>query len=223
MGSGVGPKILGFDSLSVKVDAGNIRSSSGNGAVVYDIITNATQAVTTATFGSTDKVNYFVFAGSGNITGSNNVGISGANSRTISCWVYFTSKTTQSIMCIGVNGAGTGWGVETSSTVFTLSKGNAGTITAITYNTGEWYNIVYTGENLSANSLTIKLYVNGSLQYTGTDTSINTTNSTLKLGTNNAGTLFFNGRISSASVYKKALSEREVKKNYDSLKSKFGL
>jgi hypothetical protein len=223
MGSGVGPTIQGFDSLSVKVDAGNIRSSSGNGAVVYDMITNATQAVTTATFGSTDKVSYFVFAGSGNITGSNNTNISGANSRTISCWVYFTSKTTQSIMCIGVNGAGTGWGVETSSTVFTLSKGNAGTITAITYNTGQWYNIVYTGENLSANSLTIKLYVNGSLQYTGTDTSINTTNSTLKLGTNNAGTLFFNGRISSASVYKKALSEREVNKNYNSLKSKFGL
>lgn len=223
MGSGVGPRIQGFDSLSVKVDAGNIISSSGSGAVVYDMITNATQAVTTVTYGSTDKVSYFVFAGSGNITGSNNTDISGANSRTISCWVYFTSKSTQSIMCIGVNGAGTGWGVETSSTVFTLNKGNAGTITAITYNTGEWYNIVYTGENLSANSLTIKLYVNGSLQYTGTDTSINTTNSTLKLGTNNAGTLFFNGRISSASVYKKALSEREVKKNYYSLKSKFGL
>jgi len=223
MGSGVGPRILGFDSLSTKLDAGNIRSSAGSGSTVRDLITNSTQAVTTVTYASTGKVNYFVFAGSGNITGSNNVSISGANSRTISCWVYFTSKTIQSIMCIGVNGAGTGWGIETSSTVFQLSKGNSGTTTAITYNTGQWYNIVYTGQNLTANSLTIKLYINGSLQYTGTDTSINTTNSTLKLGTNNAGTLFFNGRISSASVYKKALSEREIKKNYDSLKSKFGL
>lgn len=223
MGSGVGPRILGFDSLSTKLDAGNIRSSAGSGLTVRDLITNSTQALTTVTYASTDKVNYFVFAGSGNITGSNNVSISGANSRTISCWVYFTSKTIQSIMCIGVNGAGTGWGIETSSTVFRLSKGNARTTTAITYNTGQWYNIVYTGQNLTANSLTIKLYINGSLQYTGTDTSINTTNSTLKLGTNNAGTLFFNGRISSASVYKKALSEREIKKNYDSLKSKFGL
>jgi len=223
MGSGVGPRILGFDSLSTKLDAGNITSSSGTGSTIFDIISNSTQTVTSATYATTGKVNYFVFAGSGNITGSNNVSISGANSRTISCWVYFTSKTIQSIMCIGVNGAGTGWGIETSSTVFQLSKGNSGTTTAITYNTGQWYNIVYIGENLSANSLTIKLYVNGSLQYTGTDTSINTTNSTLKLGTNNAGTLFFNGRISSASVYKKALSEREIKKNYDSLKSKFGL
>jgi hypothetical protein len=207
----------------VKIDAGNTISSSQSGPTVNDIISNATQTVTSVTYSSSGKVNYFVFAGSGNITGSNNVSISGANSRTISCWVYFTSKTTQSIMCIGVNGAGTGWGIETSSTVFTLSKGNSGTVTSITYNTGQWYNIVYTGENLTANSLTIKLYVNGNLEYTGTDTSINTTNSTLKLGTNNAGTLFFNGRISSASVYKKVLSANEIKKNYNSLKSKFGL
>ena len=223
MGSGVGPRILGFDSLSTKLDAGNITSSSGTGSTIIDIISNASHTVTTVTYATTGKINYFVFAGSGNITGSNNVSISGANSRTISCWVYFTSKTIQSIMCIGVNGAGTGWGIETSSTVFTLSKGNSGTTTSITYDTGQWYNIVYTGENLTANSLTIKLYINGSLQYTGTDTSINTTNSTLKLGTNNSGTLFFNGRISSASVYKKALSEREISKNYNSMKSKFGL
>jgi hypothetical protein len=223
MGSGVGPRIQGFDSLSVKVDAGNIISSLGSGSAIVDLISKATQTLTSVTYASSGKVNYFVFAGSGNITGSNNVDISGANSRTISCWVYFTSKTTQSIMCIGVNGAGTGWGIETSSTVFTLSKGNSGTTTAITYNTDQWYNIVYTGQNLSANSLTIKLYVNGSLQYTGTDTSINTTNSSLKLGTNNAGTLFFNGRISSASVYKKVLSDSDIKKNYDSLKSRFGL
>ena len=223
MGSGVGPIIQGFDSLSVKVDAGNTTSSSQSGPTVFDIISNAAQTVTTATYSSSGSVKYFVFAGSGNITGSNNVSISGANSRTISCWVYFTSKTIQSIMCIGVNGAGTGWGIETSSTVFSLSKGNSGTTTSITYDTGQWYNIVYTGENLTANSLTIKLYINGSLQYTGTDTSINTTNSTLKLGTNNAGTLFFNGRISSASVYKKVLSADELKKNYNSMKSKFGL
>lgn len=223
MGSGVGPRIQGFGSLSVKVDAGNIISSSQSGPTVFDLISREAQTVTTVTYASTDKVNYFVFVGSGNITGSNNVSISGANSRTISCWVYFTSKTIQSIMCIGVNGSGTGWGIETSSTVFTLSKGNSGTTTSITYNTGQWYNIVYTGENLTANSLTIKLYINGSLQYTGTDTSINTTNSTLKLGTNNAGTLFFNGRISSVSVYKKALSADDIKKNYNAQKSRYGL
>ena len=119
------------------------------------------------------------------------------------------------IALVGVNGAGTGWGIETSSTVFNLSKGNSGTVTAIGYNTGQWYNIVYVGQNLTANSLTVSLYINGSLQHSGTDTSINTTDSTLKLGTNNSGLLSFNGRISQARVYNKALSADEIKKNYD--------
>jgi hypothetical protein len=223
MGSGVGPRIRGFDNLSTKIDAGNVTSYSGSGSNTFDLITKTVSTLTSVTFSSSGSVSYFVFSGSGNITGSSNTNITGANSRTISCWVYFTSKALQSIMCVGVNGAGTGWGIETSSTAFSLSKGNSGTTTTVTYTTGQWYNIVYTGENLTANSLTVNLYVNGSLQYTSTDTSINTTNSTLKLGTNNAGTLFFNGRISSASVYNKALSADEVKKNYDCLKSKYGL
>lgn len=218
-----GPRIQGFESLTTKIDAGNVLSYSGSGSVVYDLLTKAAQTISSVSYSSSGSLSYFSFSGVGNISGSNNVGISGANSRTISCWVYFTSKTSQSLMCIGVDGAGTGWGIETSSTVFVLSKGNSGTNTSITYNTGKWYNVVYTGANLTANSLTVKLYVDGSLQYTGTDTSINTTNSSLKLGTNNAGSLFLNGRISSASVYNKVLSESEVKKNYDCMKSRYGL
>jgi hypothetical protein len=218
-----GPLNKAFANLSLSLDASNFRSYSGSGNTSYDLISNTIATLSSVTYSSSGSLGYYVFSGAGSISTSGNSGISEANSRTLSCWVYFTSKTIQSIMCIGANGAGTGWGVETSSTVLNLSKGNSGTITSITYNTGQWYNIVYVGQNLSANSLTISLYINGSLQYSGTDTSINTTNSVLKLGTNNAGTLAFNGRISTAKVYNKALSADEIKKNYDGLKSKFGL
>lgn len=223
MGSSIGPLNTAVGNLSISIDASNTRSYSGSGNTTFDLITRSSSTLSSVTYSSSGSVGFYVYSGAGNITSSNNVGISGANSRTLSCWVYFTSKTIQSLMCIGVNGAGTGWGIETSSTIFTLSKGNSGTVTSVTYNTGQWYNVVYVGENLSANSLTISLYVNGSLAYSGTDTSINTTNSTLKLGTNNSGTLAFNGRISQAKVYNKALSAREIKKNYDGMKSKFGL
>ena len=223
MGQHGGPLNNAIGNLSLAIDASNIRSYSGSGNTLYDLITSATSTLSSVTYSSSGSLGYYVFSGTGNITSSSNSGITGANSRTLSCWAYFTTKTIQSLMCIGVNGAGTGWGVETSSTAFQLSKGNSGTNTAITYSTGQWYNIVYVGQNLTANSLTISLYINGSLQYSGTDTSINTTNSTLKLGTNNSGTLAFNGRISQARVYNKALSATEIKKNYDGLKSKFGL
>ena len=223
MGQHGGPLNNAIGNLSLAIDASNLRSYSGSGNTTYDLINNISLALSSVTYSSSGPLGFYVFSGTGNITSSSNVGISGANSRTISCWVYFTTKTIQSILCIGVNGAGTGWGIETSSTAIQLSKGNSGTNTAITYSTGQWYNIVYVGQNLTANSLTISLYINGSLQYSGTDTSIITTNSTLKLGTNNAGTLAFNGRISQARVYNKALSAQEIKKNYDGLKSKFGL
>ena len=223
MGQHGGPLNKAISNLALSLDASNLTSYAGSGNTSYDLITKTVITLSSVTFSSSGTLSYYIFSGAGNITSSSNVGISGANSRTISCWAYFTSKAIQSLMCIGVNGAGTGWGIETSSTVFNLSKGNSGTVTGITYTTGQWYNIVYVGQNLSANSLTISLYINGSLQYSGTDTSINTTDSTLKLGTNNAGTLAFNGRISQAKVYNKALSADEIKKNYDGSKSKFGL
>jgi len=223
MGSSIGPLNTAVGNLSISLDASNTNSYAGSGNTTFDLITKSASTLSSVTYSSSGSVGFYVFSGAGNITSSSNVGISGANSRTLSCWVYFTSKTIQSLMCIGVNGAGTGWGIETSSTIFSLSKGNSGTVTTITYNTGQWYNVVYVGQNLSANSLTISLYINGSLQYSGTDTSINTTDSTLKIGTNNSGSLAFNGRISQAKVYNKALSAREIKKNYDGFKSKFGL
>lgn len=222
MGQHGGPLNKAIASLAMALDASNVNSYSGSGNTSYDLISKTVISLSSVAYSSSGSVGYYVFSGVGNITSSSNVGISGANSRTLSCWVYFTSKTIQSLMCIGVNGAGTGWGIETSSTVFSLSKGNSGTTTSITYNTGQWYNIVYVGQNLSANSLTISLYVNGNLQFSGTDTTINTTDSTLKLGTNPAGTLAFNGRIAQARVYNKALSADEIKKNYDGLRSKFG-
>lgn len=223
MGQHGGPLNKAIGNLSLAIDASNLRSYSGSGNTAYNLMNNTSLLLSSVTYSSSGSIGFYVFSGAGNISSSDNVGISGANSRTLSCWVYFTSKAIQSIMCIGANGAGTGWGIETTGTVLSLSKGNSGTITALTYTTGQWYNIVYVGQNLTANSLTISLYINGSLQYSGTDTSINTTNSTLKLGTNYAGTLAFNGRISQARVYNKALSADEIKKNYDGLKSKFGL
>ena len=223
MGQHGGPLNKAISNLAISLDASSLISYSGTGNTAYDLISKTTLSLSGVTFTSSGTLSYYTFSGSGNITSSSNCGISGANSRTISCWVYFNSKTIQSLMCIGVNGSGTGWGIETSSTVFQLSKGNSGTVTGITYTTGQWYNIVYVGSNASANSLSVTLYINGSSQYTGTDTTINTTDSTLKLGTNNAGILAFNGRISQAKVYNKALTADEVKKNYDGLKSKFGL
>jgi hypothetical protein len=59
------------------------------------------------------------------------------------------------------------------------------------------------------------------LRYSATTASINTTNSPFYLGTNPARTLRLNGYISQARIYKKALSTREIEKNYDAFKGRY--
>jgi len=219
MGVGNGPKIEGFDSLFGSVDAANIRSVSGS--TVKNSFTGNNTLSSGISIVQASGASYISFGGAGIVTSFSNTGITGANSRTLSAWVKFTSKATQAVMSVGANGSGTGFGLETTSTVWALTIGNTGTATTLTYDANVWYNVAYVGEFLTSNSITSKLYINGVLRYSATTASINTTNSPFYLGTNMARTLRLNGYISQARIYKKALSTKEILKNYDALKGRY--
>jgi hypothetical protein len=219
MGVGNGPKIEGFDSLFGSIDAANLRSVSGS--TVKNSFSGNTATSTGITIVNSSGASYISFGGAGIVTSFSNTDITGANSRTLSAWVKFTSKAIQAVMSVGANGAGTGFGIETSSTVWNLSIGNSGVATTLTYDANVWYHVTYVGEFLTSNSITSKLYINGVLRYNASTASINTTNSPFYLGTNPARTLRLNGYISQAKVYKKALSEREITKNYNAMKGRY--
>jgi hypothetical protein len=219
MGVGNGPKIEGFDSLFGSIDAANLRSVSGS--TIKNTLSGNTATSTGISIVNSSGASYISFGGAGIVTSFSNTGISGANSRTLSAWVKFTSKALQSVMSVGANGAGTGFGLETSSTVWNLSIGNSGTATTLTYDANVWYHVAYVGEFLTSNSITSKLYINGVLRYNASTASINTTDSPFYLGTNPARTLRLNGFISQAKIYKKALSEREITKNYNAMKGRY--
>ena len=219
MGVGNGPRIEGFDSLFGSVDAANIRSISGS--TIKNSLSGNTATSTGISVVNSSGASYISFGGAGIVTSFSNTDITGANSRTLSAWVKFTSKAIQSVMSVGANGAGTGFGIETSSTTWNLSIGNSGVATTLTYDANVWYYVTYVGEFLTSNSITSKLYINGVLRYNASTASINTTNSPFYLGTNPARTLRLNGYISQAKVYKKALSEREITKNYNAMKGRY--
>jgi hypothetical protein len=219
MGVGNGPKVEGFDSLFGSIDAANIRSVSGS--TVKNSFSGNTATSTGISIVNSSGASYISFGGAGIVTSFSNTGITGANSRTLSAWVKFTSKAVQSVMSVGANGAGTGFGLETSSTVWNLSIGNSGVATTLTYDANVWYHVAYVGEFLTSNSITSKLYINGVLRYNASTASINTTDSPFYLGTNPARTLRLNGFISQAKIYKKALSEREITKNYNAMKGRY--
>ncbi len=147
MGVGNGPRIEGVDSIFGAVDAANIRSATGS--TITNIFTGNNTLSSGISIVQASGASYISFGGAGIVTSFSNTGITGANSRTLSAWVKFTSKAIQSVMSIGANGTGTGFGLETSSTVWNLSIGNSGTATTITYDANIWYNVAYVGEFLT--------------------------------------------------------------------------
>jgi len=222
MGSSVGPFGQALDSVVVRIDAANSVSYSGTGNTITSLINNQTLNSSGITFISSKGESVFVFGGSGYVTSSNNTGVSGTQNRSMAAWVRFGAKSSQGCMSTGANGAGTGMALATTSSVILLSYGNSGTLTTYGYNTHQWYYLVYTSSFVSGSSHNIQLYVNGGLAHSAVVSSINLTNSTLRIGLDNSG-FGMSGFISRANFYNKSLSLKEIQKNYQNYKSRYGL
>ena len=223
MGSGIGPIGQAIDDVVVRIDALNSRSFSGSGNTFTSLLGGGTLNQTFVTLLSQGGESAYVFGQAGAfLTSSQTTGVSGASSRTMATWVKFGKKATQGVMSVGANGSGTGMALETSSTVWTLGTGSSGVATTITYNIHTWYYAVYVSEQTSGSTHNVKLYINGGLAHTAISTAINLTNSTLRIGFNNSG-LGLSGQVSRANFYKKALTDREIQKNFWNYKSRYGL
>ncbi len=223
MGSHSGPKNKSFNDVVFAIDAGNTRSYSGTGNTVIGLKSGTSFTKTTATFSGSGATAAYVFSGSGSILSSSNTGISAAVSRTLTCWVKFSSKAIQCVMSIGANGANTGYSLETSGTVWLFGYGNSGTASTITYDANQWYHVALVGTFISGTTLSSSLYINGVLRQTNSNASINTTNSVFRIGNSPSGTVFLNGSVSQAKVYRKALSSEDISENFEDYRSRYGV
>ena len=223
MGSHSGPKNKSFNDVVFAVDAGNTRSYTGTGNTITGLKSGTSFTKTTATFSGSGATAAYVFSGSGSILSSDNTGISAAVSRTLTCWVKFSSKAIQCVMSIGANGANTGYSLETSGTVWLFGYGNSGTASTITYDANQWYHVALVGTFVSGTTLSSSLYVNGVLRQTNSNASINTTNSVFRIGNSPSGTVFLNGSVSQAKVYRKALSSEDISENFEDYRSRYGV
>jgi hypothetical protein len=95
--------------------------------------------------------------------------------------------------------------------------------TSLTYSVGEWRNITVTRSGITGN-WTIIFYINGILDSSQTTTSNPGTNQATAIGRYGGyDGNHFSGNISNVKVYKRSLSSIEVLRNYNALKSRFGL
>jgi len=85
---------------------------------------------------------------------------------------------------------------------------------------GTWFNTV-----LVINGTNVAAYLNGEEDYTGTYSAFTTADYATfgRHGSGNYGNYYFDGTIAIAKIYDRALSAEEVKQNYNSIKSRFGL
>lgn len=222
MSGGIGPKGQGIEDIVARVDAANLRSYTGTGNTINSTLGTQTFQSSGVTFISNKGESVFVFASSGFVTSRTTTGVSGPQSRTMSAWVKPGKKASQGIMSAGANGAGTGMALATSSTVWLMGYGSSGSATTITYNPHQWYFLTYVSELISGSTHRLKFYVNGGLAHTSIVTSINLTNSTLRIGCDNSG-FGFSGQIARTNFYKKALTDSEIRKSYWNYKSRYGL
>jgi len=83
---------------------------------------------------------------------------------------------------------------------------------------GNWYNTV-----LVIDGLSVKSYLNGVEDYTGNYTAFTTSNYAT-FGRHGARTeYYYNGKIAVARIYERALSEAEIKQNYNANKNRFDI
>lgn len=227
MGLGHSPQTI-TDNLVLYLDAANTKSYGGSGATWNDLSRQGNDGTISVSSYSSIDSGYFDFDGTDDrITANSSDFAFGTGDYTVETWSS-VDNTSSSYVIISNN--------ETSSStnntagtwqllyrngsfrwIFTTTEGildsPASTITADT-----WNHIVATRSGTTAT-----IYLNGVSQGTITWNE-NLSYSYLRIGQGRNGSLFLPGKVSVVKVYKgKALSESEIKQNFNSLRGRYGI
>ena len=210
------------DGLILTLDGANAKSYPGSGTTWSDISGGRT--------GTLQNGPAFSTAGGGSIDfdGSNdhvtfNSADTPVSDYTINGWFFIdTNTTSQGIITWGGSGGGKRrsmliWNGGSGTNYYLRSSTNgsnpAGTTNIVS---GQWWN----GNVSVASDNTAKIYVNGALENTSTNTLNSPSSITLYVGRTEGGE-YFNGKIAIVNVYNRVLTDAEVLKNYNAMKARF--
>lgn len=221
-----GPKII-TDGLILCLDAGNNKSYPGSGESWYDLSGSNNGSLTNGVGYSTANNGCLTFDGSNDYVSLPLV-TSASNSISISCWfkTLNINQAGQMIFYNGSDGSGNGYGLAVNSEGTTDGKilflygGVTWIDTGFQTANDTWYNAVMIIESDNSN----KLYINGSLVFTGSAYSINTPTTHTEIGRNDYPSLrYFYGSIAQTLMYNRELTQSEISQNYNALRGRFGL
>jgi len=235
MASFSGPN-LEIDGLVLCLDAANTNSYPGSGNTWTDMSGNGNDGTLTngPTF-SSDDGGSVVVDGSNDFILTPRVTGTGIASASVSWGIWVNpSSTSGNIMSMSNSNPQTSWNmppIAASGQKFRAKIWNNSILQSDTYNLNQWYYLVLVFKYASSKSDRGQFfYVNGELVGSQTNINYSASNSSagnfMFLGQSNPGannTGMFTGKYSNFHIYNKALTETDVKQNYNALKSRFGV
>ena len=231
-----GPRIVS-NGLVLCLDAANKRSYPGTGTTWTDLSGNSNNGTLTngPTFSNVNGGS-IVFDGTNDYVDTVNTGTTFQFANvtfTVSLWIK-TIATSGVIISKGATASTAGWmfQFDSAGTVSGTTKGSDGTNTynrssTATVNNNTWRNIVavYTTNTTTLGSNTTSIYIDGVLSNgTGTLGGLvyATTTDTIQIGRRPTGA-YWSGSVSNIQIYNRELTASEVLRNYNAVKSRFGL
>ena len=216
-----------FDGLVFMYDAANPRNNAGGTATTCLIQSNNTIAWNTAPVANTASLNFVtVNSQSWASTNKSVLPANGYSAFTMEVWVYPTNTVLVNQTFLGTTNTATQIGMSGSSIVFGRNAGAGGILVSslgtVTANT--WYQVAMVYDGNLAN--TFAVFRNGNCTSV-TNNMGSKGNAVLNgphfIGTYNSGGEYYDGGLAIARVYNRALSNTEVRQNFDAYRSRYGI
>lgn len=227
------PKII-TDGLVLCLDAANPRSYPGSGTIWKDLSVNGNDGALINGVGhNADNKGTMVFDGVNDYIDCGNIGVSFGG---IHVWIYLNNPIMASSSHMSLLGYGnapqsqisfgnsTGYGID--ETISILQFTGVGTQYFRTYIKdyipSGWINLTIQWE-----STNFGFYINGlrKTTYNGTQgQALQAPMNNFKLGaTAGGGGVLFSGKITDCKIYNRALSESEIKQNFEATRDRYGI
>jgi hypothetical protein len=207
------------DGLILNLDPGNSNSYSGAGNTIYDLAGfGNTGALTNGpTFSALNGGSILYDGTNDSIVFQRNNILSGTQNITIEAFIYPIATSHEHIFGNYNTGNTSGLELYLESEKVYLWYGNTFTASISNIQKYKWYHI-----SATRSGNTVSIYINGSLDTTGTNSSSIGTNSPYTIGNGyDYNTEAFLGNISQVKVYNRTLTPTEIQQNYNATKNRF--
>lgn len=221
------------DGLVFYVDAGNADSYPGSGTTWSDLVgdSNGSMVNMDATNYSSTNGGFFSFDGSNERFDLSQNIFNGLSNSGITVGAWFNANSISGVHTISgawtntvANDQVTLALISDSTVIFAIADGStaeSGVASSTALSTNTWYYVVGTWNT----NRTINVYVNGSLDNTGTQSGNgynSSSTATFRVGAQVTGqSRYFNGEVAQVQVYNRVLSATEILQNYNALKNRF--